>query len=694
VPNPPGGGASLTIDRNTGQITWNSPCLAGDYNVAFVVEEYRGGRKIGEVMRDMQVRVVCIPTLKPTLVVPRDTCVVAGTTVTGRVRAIDPDNTRLTLEAFSRILPPARFVTSGNNGTFVWDTKCEDVLLDTVQVTFRVSKSIPNPPLAPYVLTDIQPWRIRVVGPAPQNFKVTPVGRTMALNWDPYTCQNATKIVIYRHEGPSNFVPGPCETGIPESAGFVKIGEVDKGVVTFTDTTTLKRGVTYCYSIYAEFAGSNFRTLASIATTPVCTMLENNVPVLTNVSVERTDVTNGEVLVKWTQPREGLQNLAGPLQYRLLRAPGATPTAFTEVFRTNNLADTTFADAPVSTSAGAGLLKWVYKVEFYQHAGSPTEELVDTAPAASSVQLKASSRATSIVLNWTYEVPWDNSRRKHLIYRQINNQFVLIDSVNATNTAGQYIDRGTFGNEPLKPNQMYCYYVLTNGTYGSAKLPDPLLNKSQEFCVALKDSVAPCPPVLSIDQLDCDAFLANPLLPPYQNVLNWVPDLSGNCDQEIQYYTIYFRPGEEGDFDSIAYTNANVTTYTHANLQSFAGCYQVTATDRAGNESVVSNTVCKDNCFFFQLPNIFTPNNDEKNDTFRPDPRSRFIKSIKFTVFNRWGEKIYQGDQDPNINWRGVNNAGKDVAAGTYYYLAEVEFLTLSPAKARQTFKGWVEIVR
>jgi gliding motility-associated-like protein len=693
----PGGSSTLTIDRNTGQITWNAPCLQGDYNVAFVVEEYRGGRKIGEVMRDMQVRVVCIPNLRPTLVVPKDTCVVAGTTVTGQVRAIDPDNTRLVLEAFSEVLPPARFTTSGNNGTFVWDTKCTDVILDTVQVTFKVSKTVPNGTPSPFVLTDIQPWRIRVVGPAPQNFKVAPVGKNMTLTWDPYTCQNATKLVIYRREGPSDFVPGPCETGIPESAGFTRIGEVAKDQTTFTDngsTGGLKRGVTYCYAVYAEFAGSNFRTLESIATVPVCIMLENNVPVLTNVSVERTDVSDGQILVKWTQPREGVENLTGPLQYRLLRAPGATPQAFTEVKRTNNLNDTTFLDAPVSTSAAAGSIKWVYKLEFYQRAGQPNEELVDTAPTATTVQLKAVSRAAAIVLNWTYEVPWDNSRRNHYVYRKINDQFVLIDSVRASNTAGQYIDRGTFGNIALKPNQLYCYYVRTNGTYGSPKLPDPLLNKSQEFCVTLKDSIPPCPPLLSIDALDCDAFLLNPTSPPYQNVLTWVPDQRAECDQDIKYYTIYYRPGAEGEFDSISFTNAGITTFTHANLPSFAGCYMVTATDSAGNESVPSNTVCKDNCFFFHLPNIFTPNGDEKNDTFRPDERSRFIKSIKFTVYNRWGERVYQGDQDPKINWRGVNSAGNDVAEGTYYYLAEVEFLTLLPEKARQTFKGWVEIVR
>lgn len=698
-PNPPGGESTLSIDRFTGQITWNAPCRQGDYNVAFIVEEYRGGRKIGEVMRDMQVRVVCIPQPRPTLQVPPDTCVVAGDRVTGRIKASDPENKPLELEAFSSILPPATFTVNGYNGTFIWDTKCEDVLRDTVQVTFRVTKRIPNPDPngPPYVLSDIKPWRIRVVAPAPQNFQAEAVGKTTVLTWDPYVCQNASRIVIYRHEGPSGFVPGPCETGIPESAGFVKIGEVNKDQVTFTDTgdtTGLKRGVTYCYSIYAEFAGPNFRVLSGIATVPVCIMLENNVPVLTNVSVEKTHETEGQVLVKWTKPMEGLQNLEGPLQYRLFRAPGTSPQTFTEVFRTTDLDQTSFLDSPVSTTAASEKAKWVYKLEFYERAGQANEELVDKAPTATSVQLKAVARATSVALDWTYQVPWDNSKRPHYIYRKINDQFTLIDSVSASNTTGSYVDRGTFGNEALKPNQLYCYYVLTNGTYGSPKLPDPLLNKSQEFCVTLKDSLAPCPPTLSIDQLECDSFVENPSSPPYQNVLNWVPDFSNNCDTGILYYTIYFKAQEDAELDSIGFTNAGITTFTHQNLSSYAGCYVVTATDSAGNESAHSNIVCKENCFYFKLPNIFTPNNDGKNDVFRPDERSRFIKSIKFSVFNRWGEKVYEGNQDPYINWRGVNNAGKELSEGTYYYLAEVEFISLSPASARQNFKGWVEIVR
>ncbi|MGV3586817.1 MAG: gliding motility-associated C-terminal domain-containing protein [Adhaeribacter sp.] len=690
---PNGGPSTLTIDPNTGQITWNSPCQQGDYNVAFVVEEYRNGRKIGETLRDMQIRVRCGQNKRPILQAPRDTCVIAGNSVTGIVRASDPDNNPLTLEAFSGILPPATFRVSGNTGTFNWNTVCGDVQAEPYQVVFKVTDN-PGPNELP--LTDLQPWNIRVIGPAPENFKVTPVGRNITLNWDSYTCQNASKIYIYRREGNSNFVPGPCETGVPASAGFTKIGEVNANVTTYTDNggaTGLKRGVTYCYVIYAVFPAP--KGGESIATLPVCTMLENNMPVLTHVTVQTTDPTNGSILVKWVKPVEGLQNLIRPLQYRLLRAPGGSDN-FTEVFRTSNIDETSFLDTNISTSAGAGDVKWIYKLEFYHNPGG-TPEMVDTAVTATSVQLKATTQTSTVSLAWTYTVPWDNSKRPHYIYRKMaNGAYELIDSTNATTTRGEYVDRGTFKNTPLKQGVQYCYYVTTNGTYNNPRLPDPLLNNSQEFCVTLRDTIPPCPPVLSIDPLDCDAFVKSPTAPPYQNVLTWVPDTSPECAQDIKYYTVYFRSQdtEEAQFDSINFTPNNITTFTHSNLQSFAGCYMVTATDSAGNESKPSNIVCKENCFFFQLPNIFTPNNDGKNDTFQPDPRSLFIKSIKFTAFSRWGEKVYEGADDPRINWQGVNNAGKKLADGVYYYLAEVEFITSNPQNAKKTYKGWVEIVR
>jgi gliding motility-associated-like protein len=274
-------------------------------------------------------------------------------------------------------------------------------------------------------------------------------------------------------------------------------------------------------------------------------------------------------------------------------------------------------------------------------------------------------------------------------------ELVEIGTVTATATSGTFTDRGTDA-APLERGQSYCYVVRTQGTYQIEGLPEPLQNFSQQVCVELPRIV--CAPELSIDTLDCDAFAANPTQPPYQNVLTWVPQITGDCTDEIDFYTVYFRgPGEE--YREIARTKE--TTYTHTGLESYAGCYQVTAMNLAGEESPRSNEVCKDNCIFFMLPNIITPNGDGLNDVFRPDKRTAFIKSMKFSVFNRWGVKVYEsnsvagaGGDALYINWPGVDKDGNRLTDGIYYYEAEVEFFTIDPSKEKAKYKGWVEIVR
>ena len=46
---------SFEIDPVTGELRWENPLLQGEYNVAFMVEEWRHGVKVGSVIRDMQI---------------------------------------------------------------------------------------------------------------------------------------------------------------------------------------------------------------------------------------------------------------------------------------------------------------------------------------------------------------------------------------------------------------------------------------------------------------------------------------------------------------------------------------------------------------------------------------------------------------------------------------------------------------
>jgi gliding motility-associated-like protein len=225
-----------------------------------------------------------------------------------------------------------------------------------------------------------------------------------------------------------------------------------------------------------------------------------------------------------------------------------------------------------------------------------------------------------------------------------------------------------------------------------------LLNKSQEACAVL--TASPCTPVLTLAPTNCDSlaglnFGSNfPLQDQrYQNRLRWtVGNAPTGCSTDIAYYRLFYRATLDGPLvllDSVA-----TLTYLHRNLPNGAGCYAVQAVSATGLRSDLSNVACQDNCVFFFLPNIFTPNGDQTNEKFRPKTSSPITRT-HIQIFNRWGRKVYESDKDPYINWDGTdgesNPSGK-ASNGVYYYLAEVEFADF--ARTKRTFKGWVEIVR
>ena len=63
------------------------------------------------------------------------------------------------------------------------------------------------------------------------------------------------------------------------------------------------------------------------------------------------------------------------------------------------------------------------------------------------------------------------------------------------------------------------------------------------------------------------------------------------------------------------------------------------------------------------IPNTFTPNNDNNNDLFIITINEKIIdKNGDLTIFNRWGNKVYQSTD--KMQWDGGNNN-----SGVYYYI-------------------------
>jgi len=66
------------------------------------------------------------------------------------------------------------------------------------------------------------------------------------------------------------------------------------------------------------------------------------------------------------------------------------------------------------------------------------------------------------------------------------------------------------------------------------------------------------------------------------------------------------------------------------------------------------------------LPNAFTPNNDGLNDDFRGTGSFQFMNDFTLTIWNRWGELLFE-TKDPNQGWNGQkNNSGPLAPPGVY----------------------------
>ena len=67
-----------------------------------------------------------------------------------------------------------------------------------------------------------------------------------------------------------------------------------------------------------------------------------------------------------------------------------------------------------------------------------------------------------------------------------------------------------------------------------------------------------------------------------------------------------------------------------------------------------------------EVNNVFTPNDDNVNDTFTFSEYS--MESVDVEIFNRWGQLVYAWS-GPNKAWTGIGIDGQPVSQGVYYYV-------------------------
>lgn len=733
----PNVGTSFNLNEITGDLTWDSPQVQGEYNVAFMVISWRNGVPIDTTIRDMQILVFdCEDNEAPIINTVDEICVVAGDEVVFNVTATDPnlgDKIKLSANGAPFELeispasdpeiwrlspePAAEYETQPVTKTFRWQTTCEHISDLPYTVVFRAEDDYflvgDNIDLTTGLATS-KAVRITVVGPPPEDVQAAPTSEYIDISWEsPYVCEDAQdefflSFSVWRKEGTDDFTVETCEPGL-DGSGYQFLANTTDLVdnrYQYRDAD-VERGRTYCYRVLALFAkrtetGLPYNIVESLASEKVCEQLARDVPLLTNVSIEETEFSNGRIYIEWVPPlATDLDTLLNgpPYRYELRRAEGITPVDadFTviETFEaqsyTELLGDTLYIDEVAALNTEQN--PYTYDIAFFVNDEA---EALGNAPAASSVFLSIEPTDNRNILSWNFDVPWANT--KYNIYRMRPDMPGPFELIVDSTTQTSYVDEG------LLNGREYCYYIEAFGSYGIEEIPGPFVNLSQEACQTPVDNVAPCPPELTVSNI-CDRNETCQEDEILENTLTWVnpmelPPCPNNANNlilqtdDVVGYNIYFSDIQGGEFQLIGtIDDSGETTFEHQPERGIAGCYAVTAVDTFLNESEFSNIICVDNCPNYELPNAFTPNSDNANDLFIPFPFC-FIESVELSIFNRWGQLVYE-TKDPNIDWNGENLTGKQLPEGTYFYKCRVfEQRVTGTEEAPEILQGYIDLIR
>ena len=132
-------------------------------------------------------------------------------------------------------------------------------------------------------------------------------------------------------------------------------------------------------------------------------------------------------------------------------------------------------------------------------------------------------------------------------------------------------------------------------------------------------------------------------------------DFNGN---NVIFWTWSF--GDNSDSSS----NAENPIHTYRDTGMY--CVNLTVMSKEGCTDTTTNCLIIEPDFKLYIPSAFTPNGDNKNETFQPI--GQYIKSYEMYIFNRWGTQIFHST-NLNQGWNGeVNGTGQISTEDVYIY--------------------------
>ena len=106
-------------------------------------------------------------------------------------------------------------------------------------------------------------------------------------------------------------------------------------------------------------------------------------------------------------------------------------------------------------------------------------------------------------------------------------------------------------------------------------------------------------------------------------------------------------------------------------------------------DSTSTNIVIDYPLAIYNIPNVFTPNEDGDNDFFKMI-KAAYILELEVVVLNRWGDVVFESSE-VNFKWNGLkHNNGEACTDGTYFYKMRLKRLTGEEIKEH----GFVQLSR
>ena len=166
---------------------------------------------------------------------------------------------------------------------------------------------------------------------------------------------------------------------------------------------------------------------------------------------------------------------------------------------------------------------------------------------------------------------------------------------------------------------------------------------------------------------------------------------------KVQSYEVQVKAKSDGGFQTLQTISGERNRY-HDNRPHKAAdttlVYRVKAYQANGQVST-SNTASAIQASTVYIPNAFSPNNDGLNEEFKVEGQALHhldgegFARFQLTVFNRWGERVFQ-TSNPNKGWDGTSKNGERLGAGTYIY----KLYAVSQQGQTFTKKGQVTLIR